>query len=127
MPYSLDLRTKVIDFVERGGGITRAAIIFGVGRASIYRWLNRDHLSATVVERRHRKLDWKAVEKDVRENPELRLVERAVKFGVQPASILYALRRMKITRKKTTSLPRKKSARKNRILQNVTRINQNIW
>ena len=36
MPYSLDLREKVINFVENGGTITKAAYIFGIGRASIY-------------------------------------------------------------------------------------------
>ncbi|NES04904.1 MAG: IS630 family transposase, partial [Okeania sp. SIO2F4] len=35
MPYSLDLRQKVINFVENGGRITEVAHIFGVGRASI--------------------------------------------------------------------------------------------
>ena len=37
MPYSLDFRQKVINFVENGGTITKAAHIFGIGRASIYR------------------------------------------------------------------------------------------
>ena len=37
MPYSLDLRHKVINFVENGGTITEAAHSFGIGRASIYR------------------------------------------------------------------------------------------
>ncbi|MDE5107026.1 MAG: IS630 transposase-related protein, partial [Trichodesmium sp. St17_bin3_1_1] len=35
MPYSLDLRQKVINFVENGGTLTGAAHIFGMGRASI--------------------------------------------------------------------------------------------
>ena len=38
MPYSFDLRQKVINFVENGGTITEAAHTFGIGRASIYRW-----------------------------------------------------------------------------------------
>ena len=38
MPYSLDFRQKVINFVENGGTITEAAHTFGIGRASIYRW-----------------------------------------------------------------------------------------
>ena len=45
MPYSLDLRQKVINFVENGGTITEAAHIFGIGRASIYRWLSRPKLN----------------------------------------------------------------------------------
>ena len=37
MPYSLDLRQKVINFLENGSMITEAAYTFGIGRASIYR------------------------------------------------------------------------------------------
>ena len=70
MAYSLELRNKVVDFVARGGGITRAARIFHLGRASIYPWLNREHLQSTNVPHRHRKLDCKAVEKDVQDNPD---------------------------------------------------------
>ena len=63
-PYSLDLTQKVINFVENGGTITKAAHTFGRGRALIYRWLSRPKLSATKVKRRQRKL-----EKDVKQNP----------------------------------------------------------
>jgi transposase len=37
MSYSLDLRQKVINFVENGGTITKAAHTLGIGRGSIYR------------------------------------------------------------------------------------------
>ena len=49
MSYSLDFRQKVINFVENGGMITKAAHTFGIGIASIYRWLSRPKLSATKV------------------------------------------------------------------------------
>ena len=70
MSYSLDFRQKVINFVENGGTITKAAHTFGIGRASIYRWLSRPKLSATKVKSRQRKLDSKELEKDVKQNPE---------------------------------------------------------
>ena len=70
MPYSLDFRQKVINFVENGGTITKAAHIFRRERASIYRYLSRPKLSATKVKSRQRKLDWKELEKDVKQNPE---------------------------------------------------------
>ena len=46
MPYSLDLRQKVVNFVENGGKITDAAHIFEVGIASIYRWLARPRIGS---------------------------------------------------------------------------------
>ena len=101
MPYSLDLRQKVINFLENGGTITESAHIFGIGRASIYRWLSRPKLEATKVKRRQRKLDWKELEKDIKQNPESKLADRDKKIGVNPTAIFYALKRTKITRKKT--------------------------
>ena len=70
MPYSLDLRQKVINFVENGGTITKVDHTFGIERASIYRWLSGPKLSATKVKSRQIKLDWKELEKDVKQNPE---------------------------------------------------------
>ena len=49
MPYSLDFRQKVINFIENGGTITKAAHTFGIGIASIYRWLSPPNLEATKV------------------------------------------------------------------------------
>ena len=94
MPYSLDFIKKVINFVENGGTITKAAHIFGIGRASIYRWLSRPKLSVTKVKSRQRKLDWKELEKDVKQNSQSKLSDRAKKFGVNQPAIFYALKRM---------------------------------
>ena len=77
MPYSLDFRQKVINFVENGGTLTKAAHTFGIGIASIYRCLSRPILSATKVKSRQRKLDWKELEKDVKQNPESRVVRQS--------------------------------------------------
>ena len=77
MPYSLDFRQKVINFIENGGTITKAAYTFGIGRALIYRWLSRPTLEATKVKSRQRKLDWKELEKDVKQNPESRVVRQS--------------------------------------------------
>ncbi len=100
MTYSLDLRKRVINYVENGGSVTKAAKVFQVGRASIYRWLDSEDLEPRKVTRRNRKLDWKALEKDLQISPEVRLIDRAKEFGVRPSAISYALKKMKITRKK---------------------------
>jgi len=82
MSYSLDLRTRVIDCIENGGSILSSARIYKVGHSTIYRWLARVELKPTKVTRRQRKLDWQALEEDVKENPDLRLCDRTLKFGV---------------------------------------------
>ena len=57
--------------------LTKAAYTFGIGRALIYRWLSRPTLEATKVKSRQRKLDWKELEKDVKQNPESRVVRQS--------------------------------------------------
>jgi len=108
MAYDLDLRQKVIDYIENGGRVTKAAQVFGIGRASIYRWLSRKELEATKVKYRQRSLDRKELLKDIQENPETRLKQRAEKFGVSTTAIFKAIKKMKITRKKRTTLSGKK-------------------
>ncbi len=112
MTHSLDLRIRVIDYIENGGSVTKAAKLFQVGRASIYRWLDRETLESTKVKHRNRKLDWSALRKDVTENPESRLIDRAKKFGVRPSAISYALKQMKITRKKNNFVIEKEIEKK---------------
>ena len=41
------------------------------------RWLSRPKLEATKVKRRQRKLDWKELEKDVKQNPESIIVRQS--------------------------------------------------
>ena len=54
--------------------LTEVAHIFGIGRASIYRQLSHQKLEATKVKHRQIKLDWKELEKDVKQNPESSIV-----------------------------------------------------
>jgi Transposase. len=79
MPYSLDFRQKVINFLENDRTITKVAHTFGIGIASIYRWLSPPQLSATKVKSSQRKLDWKELEKDVKQNTESKLSDRVKK------------------------------------------------
>lgn len=102
MAYDLDLRLKVIDFIESGDGITKASRTFRVGRATIYRWLGREELAATKVETRQHKINIKELEEDVKNNPDMLLKERAKKFGVTPASLCYQFKKMKVTKKKNS-------------------------
>ena len=108
MSYSLDLRTRVIDYIENGGSILSAARIYKVGRSTIYRWLARVELKPTKVTRRQRKLDGEALKQDRCENPDKWLCDRALKFGVNISSIGYGLHQMRITQKKRIKESRKK-------------------
>ena len=52
----------------------------------------------------------------MKENPDLRLCDRAVKFGVNISSIGYGLHQMKITQKKELRYRERNRHRKNKIL-----------
>ncbi len=104
MAYSLDLRIRVVEFVEQGRGVSEAVKVFKVSRPTIYRWLAREDLRPTVVEERQSKLDKEALRKDVEENPDAKLADRAEKLGVKTNTVWYALKKMKITRKKNAEV-----------------------
>lgn len=102
MSYSLDLRIRVVEAIEQGTSVTKAAKVYQVGRATIYRWLGREDLKPIKVTRRKRQLDWTALLLDVEQNPDTKLAERAQKFGVSASALCYAFTQMKITRKKNS-------------------------
>jgi putative transposase len=104
MSYSLDLRKRVVECVEGGGSVSKAVKNYQVSRATIYRWLGREELKETKVKRRKRKLDWEALRKDIEQNPEKKLSDRAKMFGVRTNAIWYAIKEMKITRKKRSKV-----------------------
>ena len=66
MACSLDLRERVVKYVRSGNSVDEAVERYEVSRASIYRWLGREDLRATVVKRRHRKLEDKALSQQMR-------------------------------------------------------------
>ena len=63
MPYSFDLRQKVISFVINGGMIAEEVHIFGRGIASIYRCLSRPKLEATKVKKSSNKIRLEIIRK----------------------------------------------------------------
>jgi len=99
MTYSLDIRTRVVDYVAQGGSKSDASRIFKVGRQTIYNWLSSDDLHPKRHGSRRRKLDIVALASDVRNYPDSYLYERASRFGVSTVAIFKALRKMKIVKK----------------------------
>ena len=111
MSYSVDLRQRVVTFVESGGAKAEAARRFSVSEGSVHNWLKRDNLAPTKVKRRDRKLNWKALEQHIKDEPDAKLKDRAEYFGVHTTAIWYAIKQMNITRKKTAKVSRAESSR----------------
>lgn len=101
MTYSVDLRKKVVAFVRDGGSQREAARHFDISLWCVRAWLARKDLKPQQQGVSHqRKLDKEAVRAHVRDHPDAILRERAAYFGVHISSIGWALRRLKLTRKK---------------------------
>ena len=109
MSYSVDLRKRVISFVESGGSKSEAARRFDVSRRTVYNWLALDDLSPKPHPRHTRKVDKLALKRHVQAFPDAMLSERAQLFGVATSTIWYHLKLMKFSRKKNIKVSRKES------------------
>lgn len=104
MGYSVDLRERVIKFIEDGGSKTDAARIFSVSRVTIYSWekkkVEKGTLKDTPPKRGWKKLNPELLLAHVAKYPDLTLAEYAKHFGASITSVCLALKRLKVTRKK---------------------------
>src|SRR5512147_173596 len=107
MRCSNDLRQRVIAFVRGGASKAEAAHRFQVSRGSVYHWLNAaDALSYQKPgPKQGRRLDWEALRRQVEQQADLTLQERARQFGVSHHWIWNALRKLGLTRKKNDRVP----------------------
>ena len=87
---------------------------FGVGRASLTRWLSR--LEPDQSKPRKRKIDLEALRRDVKDYPDAYQYERAARFDVATNAILKALQKIGVTYKKVLAHP-KAAPVKRRIFQ----------
>ena len=104
MAYSLDLRKRVVGFVEEGGSKAEAARRFRVSEWCVQDWCRRPNLGPKRHGTRRRKLERQALRQHVAQYPEATLKERAQHFGVQINAIWVALKHLKITCKKNPAV-----------------------
>lgn len=102
--YSIDLRERVLNHLKINPDKKEASLLFQVGIATIYRWLERKKLKGNVEPFRrkyaYKKIDDQKLIEYVDTNPDHFLSEIAEHFGFTLQAIFYALKRLKITRKK---------------------------
>ena len=101
MPYSHDLRERVVSYVNEGGSQFEACRLYGISRKTVYRWLHRSDLRDAPRSVYRSKLDKAALHRHVRDYPDALLRERAAHFGVTPQTIWYALRALKVKKNDT--------------------------
>lgn len=104
MSYSIDLRKKVIEFVETKGSAAEAAQLFNISERTIYNWLKKKKVNGSIEDkpplRPWRKLNPELLIKCVEEHSDWTLSEFAHHFNSIPSTICEAFKRLKITRKK---------------------------
>ena len=112
MTYSLDLRERVVHFVNNGGRKAEASRKYEVSLWCVNDWCKRSNLSPKVYEVKQHKFDWELLRQQVESSPDLILEERAKEFAVHTSAIWYALKKMGINYKKNFSVQGKKGGAK---------------
>lgn len=113
MTYSIDFRKKVL-FIKTQENLSGLEVStrFGINQASVARWSK--HLEPKRTRQKPTvKLNWEALAQDVQEHPESYQYERAARFGVSRQGMAYALKKLKISRKKKPSNTLKRTQKHN--------------
>lgn len=111
MSHSKDLRVRAIKYVEQGGAIKDACRLFEISRSSFQRWRNiKDNTGSLAPKSRIKspyKIDNEQLKAYINEHPDAYLNEIASHFNVTSPCISIALKRLKITRKKSPLFTKK--------------------
>lgn len=118
--YSVDLREKVLNYLEKNPNKQIVCDLFQIGIATLYRWVSLKKKKGNVLPLR-RKYAYKKIEDQklieyVKANPDHFLSEIAKHFGLTLQAIFYALKRLKITRKKRQRFIKKETKKPEQVL-----------
>ena len=107
--YALDLRERVVKFIQGGGSKTEAARRFDLARSSVYRYLAAANKGALAPKRswgHWRKLDPEKLQAHVKKHPDATLKEIQKVFGVSHHAVWVRLGQLGFTLKKTHQISR---------------------
>jgi len=118
--YSVDLRERVLKYLEKNQNREAASLLFQVGVATIYRWISRKKEKGNVEPLRrpyvYKKIDDQKLIEYIEKNPDHFLSEIGKHFNLTTQAIFYALKRLKITRKKSSRSIKKEMKKKEQVL-----------
>jgi transposase len=109
--YALELRERIVSFVQEGGKKTEAARRFNVGRDTVYRYLKaaqNDRLAPQPRKAYWKKLNPEKLRKEVQRHPDATLMAYTQRFGVSHVAVWKTLRKLGITLKKSHAVRRAK-------------------
>lgn len=104
MTYSTDLRTKALDYIEKGGSKEEASRIFGVTIRTLFNWIKRKKTGCLAPnkrkERKPHKIENEKLKAYLQKHPDAYLREIAQYLGAAVTTVFYACKRLKINLKK---------------------------
>jgi transposase len=107
--YALDLRERVVKFIQGGGSKAEAARRFALARSSVYRYLTAAQKGALTPKTSWgtwRKLDPQKLQAHVKKHPDATLKELQTVFGVSHHAVWVRLGQLGFTLKKTHKISR---------------------
>jgi transposase len=107
--YALDLRERVVEFLQAGGSKVEAARRFDLGRRTVYRYLaaaQAGTLAPKTSWGKWRKLDPQKLSAHVKKQPDATLKEIATALAVSHNAVWVRLGKLGFTLKKTHKIPR---------------------
>lgn len=108
MSYDKRFREKVLKYIEKGHTIQKAHEVFEIGTTTIKEWkklrTQTGKLDNRPLERKNRKICPDQLNAYIAEHPDSYLSEIAEVFSCTSSAVHYALKRLKITRKKNGQL-----------------------
>jgi transposase len=121
MTYSLDLRKKALEYIEKGGSKMEASRIFGVSPPTIFNWIKRKNARnlapSKTKKRRPYKIDRAKLKEYIDQNPDSYLREIAEVFGTSINAVFKACKELRITLKKNRSSTKKETKKKEKIFR----------
>ena len=117
--YSLDLREKVVAYVQEGHSKIETAKVFNIDRSTVSRWINlvkeNKSLKPVPTPRSPHKLPLDKLEAYVKEHPDAFLYEIAKALDSKKTTVFYALRKLgyKLKKKSNCTEKEKKKREKN--------------
>lgn len=110
MTYSLDLRKKALEYLDKVGNRKQVVEAFSITLRTLERWIRRRKDNCLAPKKRRSapsKIDDQKLYSFIQKNPDAYLREIGEEFGVTLQAVFYACKRLKLPLKKRKPITKK--------------------
>ena len=119
MYYETKFRERVISYVEMGNKVNKTSELFGVCKRTIFHWIKLKKETGSLVKAPVKQQPKKLIPDEllayVEKHPDAYLHEIGTHFQCCAAAVFRALKKLKITYKKSSTIQRAKRAKAHRL------------